>query len=174
MKPQDRTPEAAQPAFLTAPDCGLRTLRITVSAVREDTLSDRMVSSPDNVCRFWEEVIAVQPDHEADKENLVVLLLDVRQFPFAWNRVSLGSLTEASAHPREILRPLIVGGAHGFVLIHNHPSGDCSPSAADQAVTNRIRDAASLIQIHLHDHVIIGRHSPVSPGYFSFREHGML
>ena len=148
--------------------------RFTVSVIREDATALTGMDTPESARRFWDEVIAIQPDHEPDKENLVVVLLDVRLRPFAWNRVALGSLTDATAHPREILRPVIVGAANGFVMFHNHPSGDPTPSAADRSVTRRIQDASSLLQIHFYDHLIIGNPTPGTPGYFSFREHGMI
>ncbi|MGA0846913.1 MAG: JAB domain-containing protein, partial [Luteolibacter sp.] len=57
---------------------------------------------------------------------------------------------------------------------HNHPSGEPTPSEADRALTRRIREAADLMQIHLLDHVIVGRKRPGAPPYFSFKEHGLL
>ena len=152
----------------------LKSSRITVSVIREDAAEFPGMDAPESARRFWDEVVAIQPDHEPDKENLVVVLLDVRFRPFAWNRVALGSLTEATAHPREILRPVIVGAAHGFVMFHNHPSGDPTPSAADRSVTRRVHDAAALLQIRFHDHLIIGEQTPGTSGYFSFREHGLI
>ena len=108
------------------------------------------------------------------RESLRVLLLDTRHRLLHEEEVSLGTLNESLAHPREILRPAISHRAYAFVLVHNHPSGDPSPSEADRALTRRIRDASELMQIHLLDHVIIGRERPGAPPYFSFKEHGLL
>ena len=73
-------------------------------------------------------------------------------------------------HPREILRPVVVAAGYAFVIAHNHPSGEPSPSDSDRRVTQRIKDAASTLMVHLLDHVVIG-----SPGrYFSFREAGLV
>jgi DNA repair protein RadC len=148
--------------------------RITVSVIREDSHPGPALDEPARACRFWHDVIAAQPDHEPDKETLVGVLADVRLRPYAWNRVSLGTLTEACAHPREIFRPVIAGAAHGFVMLHNHPSGDPSPSSADRAITRRIADAARLLQIRLLDHIIIGGPPGDDAGYFSFLEHGLI
>ena len=71
-----------------------------------------------------------------------------------------------------IVQPMIHG--EFFVLVHNHPSGDPTPSEADRALTRRMREAADLMQIHLLDHVIIGRECPGAPPYFSFKEHGLI
>jgi DNA repair protein RadC len=86
----------------------------------------------------------------------------------------MGTVSETTAHPREILRPVITRGAHGFVLIHNHPSGDPSPSRADEVVTRRIAEAAKMMQVEFLDHVIIGRPSQGRSAYYSFREAGVV
>ena len=108
------------------------------------------------------------------QEQVVVAVLDTRLRHIGTTVVSVGTVSESSAHPREILRPVITRGAHGFVLIHNHPSGDPSPSRADEIVTRRLVDAAALMQVHFLDHVIIGRPSPGRAAYYSFREAGLV
>lgn len=108
------------------------------------------------------------------RESLRVVLLDTRHRLVREEEVSLGTLNESLAHPREILRPALLHGAYAFVLVHNHPSGDPAPSEADRALTRRIREVAELMQIHLLDHVIIGRERPGALPYFSFKEHGLL
>jgi DNA repair protein RadC len=142
--------------------------RITVTTVRED-VCDFRTDSPDQLRRFWQEVIAAQPCHEPDKEMVAVVMMSTRLHPFAWHRVSVGTVNECSAHPREVLRPVIAAGAFGFAMMHNHPSGDPAPSHSDRAITDRIAEAAQLLQIKFLDHVIIG-----DPLHFSFREAGMI
>jgi DNA repair protein RadC len=149
------------------------TNRITVTSVREDPCAISG-DTPENLCRYWHEIIAAQPDHEPDKEAVVVVMLNARLRPFAWHRVSVGSVNECPAQPREILRPVIVSGAYGFALMHNHPSGDASPSRADEAITRRISDAANLLLIKFLDHIVIGEPSPGRAPYFSFREAGLV
>lgn len=107
-------------------------------------------------------------------ESLRVILLNTQHHLIHEEEVSRGTLNESLAHPREILRPAISHGAYGFVLVHNHPSGDSRPSPADRALTRRIREAAELLQIHFLDHVIIGRTHNDIPPYFSFKEFGDL
>ena len=149
------------------------TNRITVTSVREDPCTIPG-DTPENMCRYWHEIIATQPDHEADKESVVVVMLNTRLRPYAWHRVSLGTVNESPALPRETLRPVIVAGAWGFVMMHNHPSGCPSPSQADEAITRRISEAAALLQIKFLDHVIIGEAAPGRSPYFSFREAGII
>jgi DNA repair protein RadC len=88
--------------------------------------------------------------------------------------ISLGSLNECLAHPRDILRPVISHNAYGFILVHNHPSGDPSPSEADRRLTVRISEAARLLQVNLLDHLIVGTPAPGRLPYFSFREAGVI
>lgn len=108
------------------------------------------------------------------QEQVLVVPVDTRLRHMGTSVVSMGTVNESSAHPREILRPVITRGAYGFILVHNHPSGDPSPSRADEAITRRVADAASLMQIRFIDHVIIGRPAPGRSPYFSFREAGLL
>ena len=145
--------------------------RITISVVREDAC-EVPADSPEKLYNYWHTVVAAQPSHESEKESLVVVLLDSRLRAFAWNLVSLGTVNETISHPREILRPVIVGGAYAFALMHNHPSGDPSPSHADEVLTHRIKEAAELMQLRLVDHVIVGTAAPGRSPYFSFREAG--
>ena len=108
------------------------------------------------------------------QEQVVVIPVNARLQHMATDIVSVGSVNEASAHPREILRPVITRGAYGFVLLHNHPSGDPGPSQADEAITRRLAEAAKLMQLRFLDHVIIGRPAAGRAPYFSFREAGLL
>lgn len=107
-------------------------------------------------------------------ESLRVLLLDTRYHLVGVHQVSLGSLNESIAHPREIFRAAVIASAFAVIVVHNHPSGDPSPSQADHSLTRRLREVADLLQIKLLDHIIIGAPSADRPPYFSFREGGVL
>ncbi len=109
-----------------------------------------------------------------DRERLYVLLVNTRHQLIWTELVSVGSLNESIAHPREILRPALIHSAYGFVLAHNHPSGDPSPSTADKRLTRRIQEAADLLQLRLVDHIIIGAPEEGRAPYFSFKENGLL
>ena len=108
-------------------------------------------------------------------ESVRVILLNTRYAVIRSDEVFKGALNESVCHPREILRKAIVHTAHAFILVHNHPSGDPSPSDSDLRMTRRIREAADILKIEFCDHIIIG-----APGggrsrhWFSFKESGML
>ena len=104
-----------------------KTSRITVTSVREDACTYHHRHAREPADRFWREIIATQPDHEPDKESVVVVMMNTRLRPYAWHRVSLGTVNECPAQPREILRPVIAAGAYGFALMHNHPIGRPRP-----------------------------------------------
>jgi hypothetical protein len=88
--------------------------------------------------------------------------------------ISKGTINESVAHPREIFRSAIVHSAYALVLVHNHPSGDCTPSEADIRLTRRIAESARLLQINFLDHVIVDQPFVDRQGYFSFKETGLL
>jgi DNA repair protein RadC len=109
-----------------------------------------------------------------DRESLRVVLLDAKQRLIKVATVSQGTLNEALAHPREVFKPVIAFSAYAFIMVHNHPSGDPSPSEADLRLTRRILEASRILQLQLLDHVIIGAPAPGRSSYFSFKEGGVV
>ena len=108
-------------------------------------------------------------------EVLKIVLITTRGTLIAVEEISRGGLSETIAHPREVLRAAIMHSAFGFILVHNHPSGNSTPSTSDLTMTRKIRDAAAHMQIVFFDHVIIGAPTPDNPsGYHSLRERGMM
>jgi len=89
-------------------------------------------------------------------ESFVVLLLNTRRRVKGHVLVSTGTLDTILVHPREVFRPAIIGAAAAIVLMHNHPSGDSSPSEADIKVTRDLIRAGQLLRIEVLDHVIVG------------------
>jgi DNA repair protein RadC len=101
----------------------------------------------------------------ADVESFHVISLDVRGRLLRVVSVAQGSLTQCPVSPRDALRPAVRDGAHGVIFVHNHPSGEPSPSAADFELTDRLCDAAEMLGILPRDHVIVA-----ASGYYSFVE----
>ena len=108
------------------------------------------------------------------KESLRILLLDTRFHLIRAEEVSRGSVNESIAHPRDVFRPAVIASAYAVIVVHNHPSGDPSPSQSDHSLTRRLAEAAELLQIKLLDHIIIGAPADGRPPYFSFKEAGVL
>jgi DNA repair protein RadC len=103
-----------------------------------------------------------------------VILLDTRYRLIDAQEISLGSVNESIAHPREVFRPALLASAYAIIVVHNHPSGDPAPSSTDHSLTRRLAEAAELLQIKLLDHVIIGSPADGRAPYFSFKEAGVL
>lgn len=109
-------------------------------------------------------------------EKFWVLCLNRKNRLLKQVEVTSGTATSSLAHPREVFREAIRQGATAVVCVHNHPSGDPAPSAADVQVTRQLRDAAKAVDIELLDHVIVGRPGadPQGRGYYSFCEAGVI
>ena len=109
-------------------------------------------------------------------EKFWVLCLNRKNRLIKQVEVSSGTATAALAHPREVYREAIRQSATGIVCVHNHPSGDPAPSAADLQVTRQLREAAKTVDIELFDHLIVGSAcaDPLALGFYSFRSAGQL
>ncbi len=109
-------------------------------------------------------------------EKFWVLCLNRKNRLIRQVEITSGTATSSLAHPREVFREAIHHGATAVVCVHNHPSGDPAPSAADVQVTRQLREAAKTVDIDLQDHVIVGQTAadPRGTGYYSFREAGVL
>lgn len=103
------------------------------------------------------------------KEHLLAFFLNARQQLITKEIISIGTLTASLAHPREIFAPAIGTAAAYIILVHNHPSGDPSPSEEDVRLTKRIAQAALIMGIELVDHLIVATN-----GVYSFKQAGQL
>ncbi len=103
------------------------------------------------------------------REHFQVVLLDTKHKLIGIEEISIGSLNASLIHPREVFRPAIQKSCACIILIHNHPSGDPTPSREDLDVTKRLCEAGRLVGIEVLDHVVIG-----DGKYVSFREKGLL
>lgn len=103
------------------------------------------------------------------KEIFKIILLDSKNKILKDILISQGSLTSSLVHPREVLNPAIKESAASIILIHNHPSGDPTPSQDDIEITHRLKQACDIVGIKVLDHIIIGEKS-----HFSFVDRKML
>ena len=103
------------------------------------------------------------------KEHFRTLLLDAKGKVIYIDEVSVGGLTMAPVHPREVFSSAVKRGACGVILVHNHPSGDPTPSMEDRSLTDRLVEAGKLMGIRVLDHIIIG-----DGKYYSFAGEGII
>lgn len=109
----------------------------------------RLVDALDVYDRVWPRLAGLS------QEVFLILAIDIRNVVLEEIEVARGSLTQVEVHPREVFRPLIRIGAAGAIAVHNHPSGDPTPSLDDLALTRRLREVGELIGIPLVDHVVV-------------------
>jgi DNA repair protein RadC len=121
------------------------------------------VNSPDDAARLVVDEMSM-----FEQEHVRLLILDARNRVLDAPDVYVGSVHTAQVRVGELLKPAVRANASSIVLVHNHPSGDPSPSSADVALTRNVREAAKLLDIDFHDHVVIG-----GGRHVSMREHGM-
>lgn len=106
---------------------------------------------------------------DARQEHFLVILLDARHRVLRSEMVSQGTLTASLVHPREVFRPALRDAAAALVLVHNHPSGDPTPSAEDREVTARLASAGEILGVRVLDHIVVAER-----GFCSLREQGEL
>lgn len=139
---------------------------VTIKMEKEKNIlvDNKKVSSPKDVYELMKDYLK-----GADREYLVLLSLDMKNNINSINTVSIGSLNSSIVHPREIFKTAILSNAASIILIHNHPSGDTTPSKEDINITYRIKESGKILGIELLDHVILGDNS-----YSSLKEKSIL
>ncbi|MBE6086279.1 MULTISPECIES: RadC family protein [Selenomonas] len=124
----------------------------------------QMITGPEDVARY------AMPHYRFEqKEHFAVLLLNTKNHVISMPEVSVGSLSASVVHPREVFRAAIDHAAAAMILLHNHPSGDPTPSREDIAVTERLVKAGKIMDIPVLDHVVLGRDR-----FISLKEKGLL
>ncbi|RTE01747.1 RadC family protein [Paenibacillus whitsoniae] len=123
-----------------------------------------VIRSPQDVWQLLAPEIAF-----LQKEHFVCLFLSIKNHVIAKETVSIGSLNAAIVHPREVFRAAIKRSAASVVCVHNHPSGDPTPSTEDVQLTERLAEAGIIVGIEVLDHIIVGHDR-----YCSLKEQGLL
>lgn len=141
-------------------DCSTKTLRMQVmrpvfkrEVIREDMpvyLATERFTSPQQVFEMFRDLVL------ETKEHFLCLHLDGKNRIICLDRVAVGSLSQCIVHIREVMKSALLSSAAAILLVHNHPTGDPSPSSEDLAITRRLKEAGELIGIPVLDHIIIG------------------
>ena len=138
--------------------------QVAIRMVEQPPLySNEPMNNPDAAIRVMNEFLS-----QMDRELFCIVNLQADLTPINMNIVSVGSLNEALINPREIFKSAILSSAHSMMLIHNHPSGNLTPSTSDIQTTARMQELGELMGISLVDHIITGRNG----NYYSFRDKG--
>lgn len=153
------TAKASQ--LIAAFELGARVARQRVNKV--------VLNQPEKIYEHFAPILGHSP-----VEILAVAVLTTKLHLLEYRELTRGTVNQTLAQPRDILRPVVACEGYAFILMHNHPSGDPTPSQADLELTKRLRECCELLQVRMMDHIIIGRPAYGSCGYYSFREHGVL
>ena len=127
---------------------------------------DRFMNSPEKIVIFARDYLRM---HENAEEYLYMLCLNTKLQMTSVFELSHGNINSSIFSVREILQKALLANAVSIILMHNHPSGDPTPSREDINVTTRLTDAGRIVGIDVLDHIIIGR-----PGYTSLKEKGHI
>ena len=127
------------------------------------------MENPQDAVDYWNAHVIRAAHFNRDCECIAVLILNTRKRIRGHTIVSVGTLNEGIAHPREIYRLAVMAAAQTIILMHNHPSGEVEPSEADRRLTRKVKESGEILGIQLCDHIIVGHQR-----YFSFRESGLV
>ena len=132
-------------------------LPIARRQLEQELLRGEALTSPSDALDFLRARL-----RDRRREVFCGLFLDTRHRVLQWEELFLGSIDGACVYPRVVAEKALLLGASAVIVAHNHPSGVCEPSLADQAITRRLKDALALLEIRLLDHFVIGEGIPVS------------
>src|SRR5437016_11429499 len=138
-----------------------------VMRVRECAPSIINVETPELAVDYWRTTIPAAAWFDPCKEAFIVIVVNTRRRALGYNLITLGSLDTCLVHAREVFRPAITAAGSAVILMHNHPSGDPTPSEADIKVTRELIRAGQLLRIDVLDHIVMG-----NPNRCSMRELG--
>ena len=132
-----------------------------------------LVKEKDSTYRYVEDakqvVDLMQDLQDSTKEKFIAIMLTSRRRILCIEIVHIGSTTESIVSTQSAVRTALLVNAKAIIYVHNHPSGESSPSVEDKNITIRLKHACDLLEIIMMDHIIIGDNN-----YFSFTEHGLL
>lgn len=140
---------------------------ISLKVVKEGSVlyETRKISNPHDGYRLAKDFLI-----DSDREKFLVVCLDTKNQPLNIHIVSIGSLSSAIVHPREVFKVAMLSNASSILCFHNHPSGNVNPSGEDESITNRLKECGKILGIGLVDHIIVGYNDT----YFSFKENNKI
>lgn len=138
--------------------------------IKESAQKKKKLKNPDDVVNYILELYGPYL-RDKTKEHFFVVMLDVKNKPIASIELSKGSINSTIVDPKEIIKEASLKSASSIILVHNHPSGETTPSPEDIEVTKRINKACNIVGIKLLDHIIIGKNFE---DFYSFAQEGII
>jgi len=137
---------------------------------KEKAATRKKLKKPDDVIDYVAEYYALYL-RDKEKELFNAILLDIKNKPVDHIEISKGSVNATVVDPKEIVKAASLKSASSIILVHNHPSGETSPSQNDIELTNQIVSACAVIGVKVLDHIIIGKNIE---DFYSFAKEGLI
>jgi DNA repair protein RadC len=142
--------------LLAGVEIGLR-----IAELKTDYEASTRITSPTTAIRYCLQHFG-RMARESRQEEFWIVSLDTKNVPIDCHQITVGTLRNSLVHPREVFRPAIRDAANCIIAVHNHPSGDPTPSDQDISVTERLEQTAEVVGIPVIDHIVVGRDKAVS------------
>lgn len=152
---QRMTPECVQ-RLMAGVEIGLR-----IAELQSEYDTETRITSPATAIQFCRHQFG-RLAREAKQEEFWIVTLNTKNQPIDCHQITVGTLRNSLVHPREVFRPAIRDAANCILVLHNHPSGDPSPSDQDLSVTERLEQTAEVVGIPVIDHIIVAGERAVS------------
>ena len=149
------TPDAVQ-RLLAGVEIGLR-----IAELQPEYCPESRITSPATAIRFCQHQFR-RLAREGKQEEFWAVTLSTKNQPIDCHQITVGTLRNSLVHPREVFRPAIRDAANCILVMHNHPSGDPTPSDQDISVTERLEQAAEIVGIPLIDHIVVAGERAIS------------
>jgi DNA repair protein RadC len=142
--------------LLAGVEIGLR-----IAELKTDYESSTRITSPATAIRYCLHRFG-RMARESQQEEFWVVTLNTKNVPIECHQITVGTLRNSLVHPREVFRPAIRDAANCIMVVHNHPSGDPTPSDQDISVTERLEQTAEVVGIPVIDHIVVGADKAIS------------
>ena len=149
------TPEAVQ-RLMAGVEIGLR-----IAELKTEYEASPRITSPATAIQFCRQQFS-RLARESKQEEFWIVTLNTKNEPIDSHQITVGTLRNSLVHPREVFRPAIRDAANAILALHNHPSGDATPSDQDISVTERLEKSAEIVGIPLIDHIVIAGEKALS------------
>ncbi len=148
-------PDAVQ-RLMAGVEIGLR-----IAELKSEYESETRINSPSAAIQFCLKRFG-RMARESKQEEFWIVTLNTKNIPIDCHQITVGTLRNSLVHPREVFRPAIRDAANCIIAVHNHPSGDPTPSDQDISVTERLEQTAEVVGIPVIDHIVVGADKAIS------------
>ena len=135
--------------------------KTSIRLVREEatTYNKKNIKNITDIVKLVDDIEDIK---NLDVENAFIICLDNKNIPVNYSLIAKGTINLSLIDPKTIFKTILLSNASGFIMIHNHPSGDPTPSKQDYEITNILKKASKLLDIKFLDHIIIGNDNYIS------------